>query len=148
MKPERKICVFSLSKRDIFINMEFAIDWLKNLDQHPFYFREKKPKNGLPPGSIVLFSFKARIIGQAVVKKDVQKVSLEKQKQLKKETGFDYKYYMILNPINRNYGIFRDPPRKKDLEPIICKNFARLFTYLDWTQYQQILEAAGCRPIQ
>jgi hypothetical protein len=57
MKPEKSICVFSLSKEDIFQDgIEFAINWLMKKGENPYYFRDKKPKNGLPSGSIVLFS--------------------------------------------------------------------------------------------
>jgi len=120
--------------------MEHAINWLKNKGENPYYFREKKPKNGLPSGSIVLFSFDAQIFGQATVKEEIQEVSLEEKRQLKKETGFDYKHKMILNP---SIEIFHSPyPKKKDVAPKIGKKFGQVFTYLNWKQYQQILEMA------
>jgi hypothetical protein len=148
MNPEKVICVFSLSKADIFRDgIEFAIKWLREKGENPYYFREKKPKNGLPSGSIVLFSFEAQIFGQATVKEDIQEVPLEERQRLKKEFGFDYKHYMILNPINPRIDIFPQCPKKKDVALKIGKEFAQLFTYINWEQYQQILEMAGSRYI-
>lgn len=141
MNSRKLICVLSLSKRDIFQDgIEFAANWLRKKGENPYYFRERKPKNGLPPGSIVLFSFLGQIFGQATVKEDVREVPLEKQRQLKKKHGFVYKHCMILK--GSSIEIFRDHPRKKKVAPVIGKNFAQLFTYLDRKQYQQILKMA------
>lgn len=142
MKPEKKICIFSLSERDIFPsrNMDFAVKWLLNKGENPYYFRGKKPKDGLPSGSIVLFSFDARIFGHATVKKDVQEVPLEEQKQLQKEHGFTYKHKMHFDPTS--VEIFRYYPAKKDVAKRLSIQFAQLFTYISWNQYQQILRMA------
>lgn len=145
MTQETKICVFSLSEKDIFKpkDMDYAINWLKNKGEKPYYFRKQKPKNGLPSGSIVLFSFEAQIFGQATVKEDIKEVSLEERNRLEKKTAFDYEHKMILNPINPRIDIFHSPyPKKKDVALKIGKKFGRLFTYLNWKQYQQILEMA------
>lgn len=122
--------------------MEHAINWLKNKGENPYYFREKKPKNGLPSGSIVLFSFEAQIFGQATVKEDIQGVPLEERRRLEKIYRFTYKHYMILNSINPRIDIFPRHPKKKDVALKIGKEFGQLFTYLNWEQYQQILEMA------
>jgi len=137
MTQETKICVFSLSERDIFKpkDMEYAINWLKNKGENPYLFRKMKPADGLPSGSIVLFSFEAQIFGQATVKEDVEKLSLKEKQQY----GFDYNYKMILNP---SIEIFPQYPKKRDVELKIGKKFGRLFTYLNWKQHQQILEMA------
>jgi len=94
-----------------------------------------KPADGLASGSIVLFSFDARIFGQATVKKDVEKLSLEEKRQY----GDDYNHKMILDP---SVEIFRNHPKKRDVSLKIGKKFGQVFTYLDRKQYQQILEIA------
>jgi len=141
MISEKLICVFSLSKEDIFRDgIEFAVDWLRKKGEKPYYFRNKKPRRGLPSGSIVLFSFQGQIFGQATVKEDVKELSLQEQKQARERDGFEYKYSMILN--GSSIDTFRYYPEKKDVALRIGKNFARLFTYLSWEQYQQILKMA------
>ena len=137
MIQETKICVFSLSERDVFKHkdMKFAINWLKNKGENPYLFRKMKPADGLASGSIVLFSFDARIFGQATVKKDVEKLSLEEKRQY----GDDYNHKMILDP---SVEIFRNHPKKRDVSLKIGKKFGQVFTYLDRKQYQQILEIA------
>jgi len=142
MNPEKKICVFSLSERDIFPpkDMEFAKNWLLNKGEKPYYFREKKPKDGLPSGSIVLFSFNGRIFGQATVKEDVQEVPLEEQKQIEKEYRFTYKHKMFFDP--STVEIFHYYPTKKEITEKLHIQFAQLFKYLTWNQYQEILRMA------
>ena len=136
-----KICVLSLSKEDIFEDgLEFAVNWLRKKGENPYYFREKKPKKGLPSGSIVLFSFLGRIFGEATVKKDIKELSLEERRQARERDGFEYRYSMILE--GSSIAIFRHYPKKKDVAQRIGKNFGRLFTYLDSKQYQEILEMA------
>lgn len=136
-----KICVISLSKRDIFEDgLEFAINWLKKKGENPYYFREKKPRNGLPSGSIVLFSFLEQIFGEATVKEDIKELSPEERKQARERDGFEYKYFMILE--RSSIAIFRHYPKKKDVAQRIGKNFGRLFTYLDSKEYQEILQMA------
>jgi hypothetical protein len=131
--------VFSLSKKDDAFKdgkIETAVNWLRK-KENPYYFREKKPKNGLPSGSIVLFSCQGQIFGQATVKNDVRKLSLEEQR----EHGPEYKHCMVLK--RSSIEIFPKPyPKKKDVAPKIRKNFGRLFTILDSEQYHMILEMA------
>jgi hypothetical protein len=141
MNTDRLICVLSLSKTDVFGRGINAVDWLRNKDEKPYYFRTRKPKNGLPSGSIVLFSFQGQIFGQATVKEDVRELSPQEQEQARKRDHFDYRYSMILN--GSSIEIFRNHPTKKDVAPKIRKNFGRLFTYLNAVQYQQILKMAG-----
>jgi len=132
--------VFSLSKKDKSFEdgkIETAVEWLRKKGENPYYFREKKPKNGLPSGSIVLFSFQGQIFGQATVKDDVRKLSLEEQRI----HGSEYKYCMVLK--GSSIEIFPKPyPKKKDVAPKIRKNFGRLFTILDSKQYHIILKMA------
>jgi hypothetical protein len=138
---EKLICVLSLSKEDVFGRGINAVDWLRTKDEKPYYFRNRKPKNGLPSGSIVLFSFQGQIFGQATVKEDVRELSLEGQRQARERDGFDYRYSMILN--GSTIEIFRNHPTKKEVTLRIGKKFGRLFTYLNAVQYQQILKIAG-----
>jgi len=132
--------VFSLSKKDEAFKdgkIETAVSWLEKKDEDPYYFRELKPKDGLPSGSIVFFSFEGQIFGQATVKDDVRKLSLEEQRI----HGFEYKYCMVLK--GSSIEIFPKPyPKKKDVAPKIHKNFGRVFTILNSEQYHIILEIA------
>ncbi len=139
---EKKVCLFSLSESDIFPHkdVDFAIKWLLSKGERPYYFREKKPKHGLPLGSIVLFSFDAQIFGQATVKKDVEEVSFEERKQLEKKHGFIYKHKMHFDPAS--VEIFHYHPPKKELRDRLNMRFAQVFTYLKWDQYQEILRIA------
>jgi len=144
MCPETKIVVFTLSEADEFKDgVGYAVNWLRNKGEKPYYFRENKPKN-LPSGSIVLFSFKAQIFGQAVVKEDIKEVPLEERRRLKAEYGFDYKHSMILEP---EVIIFHRYPTKKEVSDKLGIIWGRLFKYLNWQQYQQILEMAESKTI-
>jgi hypothetical protein len=140
MNSRKRIYVFSLSKKDIFGYGVDPVNWLRNKDEKPYYFRNKKPKL-LPSGSIVLFSFQGRIFGQATVKEDVKELSLKERRQARERDGFEYKYSMILN--GSSIDIFPEPyPKKKDVAPKIGKKFGRVFTILDSEQYHKILEMA------
>jgi hypothetical protein len=136
---EKRIYVFSLSEKDIFGFGVDPIEWLRDKDEKPYYFRNKKPKR-LPSGSTVLFSFKGEIFGEATVEEEVKKLSPEEQKQAKERDGFNYKYSMVLN--ESSIKIFREHPKKKDVAPKIGKKFGRLFTILDHEQYHTILKMA------
>jgi len=94
----------------------------------------------LPSGSIVLFSFDARIFGQASVKKAPREVSLEEQENWRKTGNVVYKYYMILD--GPSIEVFRFYPAKRDIEEKLDIRFAQLFTYLNLNQYQEILKMA------
>lgn len=133
----RLICVLSLSKEDIFDH----IKWLREKGEKPYYFRSRKPRHGLPSGSIVLFSFQGQIFGQATVKEDVKELSMEGQRQARERDGFDYRYSMVLS--GSTIEIFRNHPTKKEATIRIGKKFGRLFTYLTTVEYQQILKMAG-----
>jgi hypothetical protein len=142
MNLEKKICVFSLSEKDPSFghkDIERAKNWLLNKDEKPYYFRETKPKS-LPSGSIVLFSFDARIFGQAFVKQAPREVSLEEQENWRKTGNIVYKYYMILD--GSSIEVFRFYPAKRDIEEKLDIRFAQLFTYVDMNQYQEILKMA------
>jgi hypothetical protein len=142
MNQEKKICVFSLSEKDPAFghkDMERAKNWLLNKGEKPYYFRETKPKS-LPSGSTVLFSFDARIFGQASVKKGPREVSMEEQETWRKTGNVVYKYYLILD--GASIEVFRFYPAKKDIEEELDIRFAQLFTYLNFNQYQEILKMA------
>ena len=149
MNAEKSICIFSLSTADIFKSgVNEAVKWLKEKRQEPslYHFREKKPRN-LLPGSIVMFSIERQIIGQAIVKEGVKETPLERKKRLKEDNGFDYKFYLTLEP--SSIDIFHRFPQKKDVELETKLKFSRLFTYItDWKQYLQILAIAGKKPIE
>ena len=134
MSFEKKICVLSLSKVDItfkfMVGIIGAIKWLEGKKEppHRYYFTEKKPKNGLPQGSKVLFSFESQIFGQATVKEDVKPVS----------NVANYKYYFTLDPTS--IDIFRFYPTKEQITEKLELRFAQLFTYINSEQYKAILE--------
>ena len=140
MFDEKKICIFSLSEKDPAFShggMENAKKWLLNKGEKPYYFRETKPKE-LPPGSVVLFSFDARIFGQAKIKKAPVAVSQKEQENWKKTGDIIYKYYMVLN--GPSIEVFRFHPSKRDIEEKLDLRFAQLFTYISEDNYQEILK--------
>ena len=140
---EKKICVFSLSERDEAFghkDMERAKHWLMNKDEKPYYFAEKSPKDGLPPGSIVLFSFDARIFGKATVKEDVKEVPFEEQEARRKMGKPVYRHSMILN--GASIELLPYNPTKKEIAEKLEIRFGQVFKYLDLKQYQEILKMA------
>lgn len=140
---EKKICVFSLSERDEAFrhkDMERAKTWLANKDEKPYYFQEKSPKDGLPSGSIVLFSFDARVFGQATVKEDIKEVPFKEQKNRRKMGKAVYRHSIVFN--GSSIEIFPYYPTKKEIAEKLDIGFAQLFTYLNWKQYQEILRMA------
>jgi hypothetical protein len=52
--------------------------------------------DALPPGSIVLFHFKGKIVGEGVVEKGVQKIDEEHRR--KEELGPQYKFFVKFKP--------------------------------------------------
>jgi hypothetical protein len=145
MSSERKICVFSLSRTDLAftfsVGIERAISWLegKKIPPHRYYFRSAKPKNGLPPGSIILFSFDGQIFGQAILKDDIKPLSPEELNKERKAPKSDkYKYYVTLD--SKSIEIFRFHPTKEEITEQTELIFAQLYTYLDPAQYGQIMK--------
>lgn len=131
-----KICIVSLSRADrtfkFTIGITGAIKWLegKKDPPHRYFFNEKKPKNGLPPGSIMLFSFDGQIFGEAKVNEDIKQIS----------DMANYKYYLTLDP--SSIQIFHFYPTKEEMTEKIELRFAQLFTYINFEQYSKILEIA------
>ena len=141
---EKKICIFSLSERDEAFahkDMKRAKTWLTSKDNgEPYYFAEKSPKDGLPSGSKVLFSFDARIFGKAVTKEDVEDVPIKEQEARRKMGKTVYKHSMILN--GSSIEIFLHNPTKKKITEKLGIQFGQVLRYLDWKQYQEILRMA------
>ena len=138
-----RICVFSLSKRDEAFklgDMKGAKSWLASKGENPLYFAEKSPKDGLPSGSIVLFSFDAQIFGQATAKEDVQEVPFEEQEIRRKKGKTVYKHFMVLN--GSSIELFPYNPTKKEIAEQLDIHFGQVFKYLDVHQYQEILRMA------
>jgi hypothetical protein len=147
MSNDRKIYVFSLSRTDLAfsfsVGIERAISWLegKKIPPHRYYFRSAKPKNGLPPGSIMLFSFDGQIFGQAIVKEDIKPLSPEELNRAQKAPKSDkYKYYVTLDP--ESIEIFRFHPTKEEITEQTELLFAQLYTYPTQAQYYQIIKMA------
>ena len=140
---EGSICIFSLSSADIFHGgVDEAVKWLEGKRKGPswYHFRDSKPST-LPPGSVVLFSMEGKIFGQAIVKEGIKITPTKRREQLKKETGFYYRFYLTLEP--SSIEIFDGFPSKKDVELEVGVRFGRLFTYVEWKQYIQIISMAG-----
>ncbi len=140
---EKKICVFSLSERDEAFShkdMKRAKSWLINKDEKPYYFAKMSPKDGLPPGSIVLFSFDARIFGQATVKEEVKEVPFEEQEIRRKMGQPVYKHSMILN--GSSIEIFPYSPTKKEIAEKLDMRCGQVFRYINQKQYHEILKMA------
>ena len=137
MSNERKICVFSLSRTDLSftfpVGIKGAISWLegKRMPPHWYYFCSSKPKHGLPPGSIILFSFDGQIFGQAIVRDVIKPLSQEElNKEQKAPQSSKYKYFVALNP--ESIEIFRFHPTKEEITEQTELRFAQLYT--SWTQ--------------
>jgi hypothetical protein len=141
---EKKICIFSLSERDEAFahkHMKRAKTWLTSKDnEEPYYFAEKSPKDGLPPGSKVLFSFDARIFGQAVVKEDVKEVPFEEQETRRKMGRPVYKHSVIFK--RSSVEIFPHNPTKKEIAEKLDIQFGQVFRYINQEQYDEILKMA------
>ena len=141
MFHEKKICILSLSKADptfkFTVGVIGAIKWLEGKKEAPYryFFNEKKPKNGLPPGSKVLFSFEGQIFGEATVKEDIRPLS----------NLTNYKYYLTLDP--SSIQVYRFYPTKEEVSEKTELQFAQLFTYIKSEQYNKILEIAN-RPVK
>ncbi|HMK95448.1 MAG TPA: hypothetical protein VK536_08640 [Candidatus Limnocylindrales bacterium] len=114
-----------------------AIKWLegKKEEPHRYFFNEKKPKNGLPFGSKILFSFDGLIFGEATVKEGIKELSYDAK----------YKSYLTLDP--SSIHIYRFYPSKEELSERIGIHFAQLFTYIKVGEYDAIIEIAN-RPIK
>ncbi|MBT0159474.1 hypothetical protein G4O51_05770 [Candidatus Bathyarchaeota archaeon A05DMB-2] len=134
MCHEKKICILSLSKTDrnfkFTIGIKGAIKWLEGKKEppHRYFFSKKKPKEGLSPGSIVLFSFEGQIFGEAIVKEDIKPLS----------DSTDYKYYLTLDP--SSIRVFHFFPTKEQITEKTELLFGQLFTYINFDQYNKILE--------
>jgi hypothetical protein len=147
MGSEKIICVFSLSKADLSfkftVGIKGAINWLEGKQEppHEYYFCKSKPKNGLPPESIILFSFEGQIFGQATVKEDIKPMLLDEKVHLRAiPYSAGYRYYLTLEP--SSIEVFRFHPTKEEVTEQIDVRFAQLFTYIKSDQYQQILKMA------
>jgi hypothetical protein len=135
MSLERTICVISLSRVDLAFTFSVgiggAISWLhgKRLPPHRYYFRSSKPKNGLPSGSIILFSFKSQFFGQALVKDDIRPLTPEElEKEQTAPKSAKYTHYVTLDP--DAITVFRFHPTKEEVSEQTELRFAQLFTYL------------------
>ena len=145
MSVGKAICVFSLSKADMSfkftVGINGAIKWLEGKRQapHRYYFCVSKPKKGLAPGAIMLFSFEGQIFGQATVSKGIQSMSSQGQPGTAAKSA-GYKYYVTMDP--SSIEVFRFHPTKEEISEQMDLRFAQLFTYIDSDQYLQIIKMA------
>ena len=146
MSLERKVCVFSLSKKDPTfrnaVSINGPIEWLKSKKNppHKYYFRTTKPAS-LPIGSKVLFSFENQIFGEANIKEDVQSVS--PTDKIPEILSGHYQKSITLDPAS--IKIYRFHPTKTELqesEKFANYQFSQLYSYLSSEQYNKILEIA------
>ncbi len=147
MSQVRKICLFSLSKRDPTfrgaVSINRPIEWLngKKNPPHKYYFRTTAP-GALPNGSKVLFSFENRIFGEAIIKEGVQFLT-SVDKELPETFSDYYKQFVTLDP--DTIKIYRFHPTKTELlenENFVDYQFSQLFSYLSPEQYREILRIA------
>jgi hypothetical protein len=140
---EKKICVFSLSERDEAFahkDMERAKSWLTSKNkEEPYYFAEKSPR-GISSNSKILFSFDARIFGQAVVKEDVKEVRFEEQEARRKMGRPVYKHSVIFK--RSSVEIFPYNPTKKEITEKLNIQFGQVFRYITQKQYDEIVRMA------
>ena len=93
MSREKKICVFSLSKKDptfrSAVSINGPIEWLngKKNPPHRYYFRSAKPES-LTNGSKIIFSFENQIFGEATIKEEAQTLTPKIKKYLKPFQAF------------------------------------------------------------
>ena len=140
---EKEVCVFSLSEKDEAFahkDMERAKAWLatKNREE-PYYFAEKSPRR-LLTHSKVLFSFDARIFGQAITKEDVKDVAFEEQEIRRKAGRPVYKHSVVFK--SGSVEVFPYNPAKKEITGKLGIRFNRIFTYLTEKQYNEIVKMA------
>jgi len=140
---EKKICIFSLSERDEAFaheDMERAKAWLTTKDkEEPYYFAEKSPKRLSAP-SKVLFSFDARIFGEAVTKEDVKDVPFEEQEARRKMGRPVYKHSVVFK--RGSVEIFPYNPTKKEITEKLGILFGQVFKYINQKQYNEIVKMA------
>lgn len=94
----------------------------------------------MPSGSIMLFSFEAKIFGQATTKGTIKEIPLEEQKARRKAKKTVYKHFVNLDP--KTIKIFPRKPTKKEISNKLNKNFSPLITYFTYNEYQIILKMA------
>lgn len=147
MSQERKICVFSLSKKDptfrSAVSINGPIEWLnsKKNPPHKYYFRTIAPSS-LPNGSKVLFSFENQIFGEAIIKESVQSLP-QNVKELPETFSDYYKQFVTLDP--DSIMIYRFHPTKTELlenENFADYQFSQLFSYINLEQYREIMKIA------
>ena len=142
---ERKFFVFSLSEKDEAFDhkdMKKATKWLEDKQYEPnpvCYFRENSPRE-VPSGAIILFSFDAKLFGQATLKGTKKAVPQEVQEDRRKAGEIVYKYFVHLEPTKENIIIFSNPRSKKEITKKVGITFNRVFTYLSHSEYQKILK--------
>lgn len=117
--------------------MGYAIYWLMQKADKPYYFRDKTPRD-FPAGSIALFNYESQIFGQAITSEDVKKFSDEEQRQHEP-------YKASVKFWQSSIDVFREYPCKQEVESILGKEYSRNFTKVTWGQYQEILKLAGRR---
>lgn len=147
MSQERKICVFSLSKKDptfrSAVSINGPIEWLngKKNPPHKYYFRSSKPES-LPKGSKVLFSFENQIFGEATLKEEARSLT-PKDREMPETFSDYYQKFVTLDP--ETIKIYRFHPTKSELlekEKFADYQFSQLFSYLNLDQYKEILKIA------
>jgi len=147
MSREKKICVFSLSKKDptfrSAVSINGPIEWLngKKNPPHRYYFRSAKPES-LTNGSKILFSFENQIFGEATIKEEAQTLT-PKDKEIPETFSGIYKKFVTLDP--DSIKIYRFHPTKSELlenDKFADYQFSQLFSYLSLEQYEEILKTA------
>ena len=121
--------------RDEFETDDELRSWLHNglrLRDGEYYLRATKGIGSIPRGSIVLFRFDKDIVGEAIVKEDVQKVDIIRR---------GVKYEGMIKFEASSIRIYRRPIKIKFLENITGRDFsvARTYFKIEWDVYRQIL---------
>jgi len=142
---QTKIFSFSLSAKDEAFSpndMKKTVSWLrkKKRQKNPVCLFAEKSPSGVPSGSIMLFSFEAKIFGQATLKGTVKEIPLEEQKARRKAKQTVYKHFVYLEPAT--IEIFHQHPTKTEISEKLNKNFGPLITYFTYNEYQRILKMA------
>jgi hypothetical protein len=106
-----------------------------------YHLRHADAVKDVPPGSVVLFRYGNRIVGEAVVCKG-KEVFAEKKKE-RTLTGEEAEYGAQLTFVPSSIRLYAPPLPVERLQPHLTKDvvkFAGAYTDLDWAIYGVVLE--------
>lgn len=88
----------------------------------------------------MLFSFDARIFGEAVTKENIKDVPFEEQEARRKRGKTVYKHSVVFK--KGSAEIFPYNPTKKEITEKLGIRFGQVFRYINQKQYDEIVKMA------